>query len=119
MFVPLCVPRVRPSLKAAANIEIEGTEISASTLHNTFDLDAEGTSKLDFSKPAMDKVAAVLNMQTLLLDEAPVRLCVCARRQAWLPVSWEVVRGRGGLACAGQHDGCRCIGEDQRRPVRR
>ena len=79
MFVPLCVPRARSSLKAAANIEIEGTEISASTLHNTFDLDAEGTSKLDFSKPAMDKVAAVLNMKTLLLDEAPVRLCPCAR----------------------------------------
>ena len=65
---------VRPSLQAAANIEIEGTDISASTLHNTFDIDAEGKPNLDFSKPTLDMVAAVLNMKVLFLDEVPVRL---------------------------------------------
>ena len=70
------------SFQAAANIEIEGTEISASTLHNTFDFDAECTSKLDFTKPGLDKVSAVLNMKVLFLDEAAVPLCVRARKRA-------------------------------------
>ena len=46
----MCVS-VQPHLKAAANIEIDGTEVSASTLHNTFDFDAECISQLDFTKP--------------------------------------------------------------------
>ena len=72
------VPCVWHCPQAAANIEIEGTDISASTLHNAFDL-AEGKSNLDFSKPALDKVAAVLNMKVLFLDEAAVRLCMSSR----------------------------------------
>ena len=79
MFDFVFVSCVRPSLQAAANIEIEGTDISASTLHNTFDIDAEGKPNLDFSKPALDKVAAVLNMKVLFLDEAAVRLCMSSR----------------------------------------
>ena len=66
-------------LQAASNIEIDGTDISASTLHNAFDIDAEGKPNLDFSKPALDKVAAVLNMKVLFLDEAAGPLCMPLR----------------------------------------
>ena len=66
-------------LQAASNIEIDGTDISASTLHNAFDIDAEGKPNLDFSKPALDKVAAVLNMKVLFLDEAAGPLCMSLR----------------------------------------
>ena len=113
------VPCVWHSPQAAANIEIEGTDISASTLHNAFDLDAEGKANLDFSKPALDKVAAVLNMKVLFLDEAAVRFCVSVSasvRGCRCPGRWGV---GGGSARAGQHDGCRGLGEDLRRPFRR
>ena len=46
-----------PTGIAAANIEIEGTNICAATLHNVFDLDSEYKSNLDFSKPSLDKAA--------------------------------------------------------------
>ena len=46
-----------PTGIAAANIEIEGTNICAATLHNVFDLDSEYKSSLDFSKPSLDKAA--------------------------------------------------------------
>ena len=75
----VAVPCVWLSLQAASNIEIDGTDISASTLHNAFDMGAEGKSNLDFSKPALDKVAAVLNMKVLVLDEAAGRLCMSWR----------------------------------------
>ena len=40
-----------PTGIAAANIEIDGTDICAATLHSVFDLDAEYQSNLDFAKP--------------------------------------------------------------------
>ena len=54
---------------AAANIEEPGTSVSASTLHNTFGFDGEYESKLDFSKTTDQKVAELIAMQLLLLDE--------------------------------------------------
>ena len=59
-----------PTGIAAANIEIDGTDICAATLHNEFDLDSECKSNLDFTKPGADKVAAILRMKVLFLDEA-------------------------------------------------
>ena len=62
-----------PTGIAASNIEIDGTEICAATLHNVFGLDSECSSSLDFTKPGVDKVAAILKMKVLLLDEARPR----------------------------------------------
>ena len=39
-----------PTGIAAANIEVEGTDVFASTLHNVFDLDSAYNSNLDFTK---------------------------------------------------------------------
>ena len=61
-----------PTGIAASNIEIDGTSVSACTLHSMFELetDADGTrSNLDFSKPGAEKVGTVLSMEVLLLDE--------------------------------------------------
>ena len=54
-------------------MEIEGTEVSATTLHNLFDFDQDYTSKLDFAKVTHAKVAALIRLQVLLLDE--VSMC--------------------------------------------
>ena len=56
-------------LVAAANIEEPGTLVSASTLHNTFGFDGEYESKLDFSKTTDQKVAELIALQLLLMDE--------------------------------------------------
>ena len=57
-------------LEAAANIEIESTDVCAATLHNVFDLDADYKSNIDFLKPGVDKVRSILDMKVLFLDEA-------------------------------------------------
>ena len=54
---------------AAANIEEPGTIVSASTLHNTFGFDGEYESKLDFSKTTDQKVAELIGLELLLMDE--------------------------------------------------
>ena len=56
-------------LVAAANIEEPGTIVSASTLHNTFGFDGEYETKLDFSKTTDQKVAELIALQLLLIDE--------------------------------------------------
>ena len=48
---------------------MEGTDVGASSLHNMFDFDGAYESKLDFSRPATDKVAALISLQVLFLDE--------------------------------------------------
>ena len=64
-----------PTGIAAANIEIDGTDICAATLHSVFDMDSHYKSNLDFAKPGVDKVAAILNMKVLFIDEAQLRSC--------------------------------------------
>ena len=55
---------------AAANAEIPGTDVSATTIHALFDLDSETfATRLDFSKRTT-KVEAILALDVLLLDEA-------------------------------------------------
>ena len=66
-----------PTGIAASNIELAKTSVSACTLHSMLELesDRDGTrSKLDFSKSGTEKVAALLKLKVLLLDE--VRLGV-------------------------------------------
>ena len=58
-----------PTGIAAANVEIEGTDVGATTIHALFDLDATFQSKLDFARFDNPKVKALLDMQVLLLDE--------------------------------------------------
>jgi len=58
-----------PTGIAAANVEIAGTDVAASTLHSLFDLDVELKTKLDLSKVEHEKVKSLIKMQVLLLDE--------------------------------------------------
>ncbi len=58
-----------PTGIAAANIEVEGTDIAATTVHNLFDFDGDYTTKLDFTKLDQKKVINILEMRILLLDE--------------------------------------------------
>ena len=54
---------------AASNIEIEKTDVSATTLHNMFELDGDYLTKLDFGKTTSPKVAELIAMEVLLIDE--------------------------------------------------
>ena len=60
-----------PTGIAAANIEIEKTGVTATTIHNMFEFDGEYKSRLDFAKLTNAKVADLITMEVLLLDEAP------------------------------------------------
>ena len=50
-------------------MEVEGTDVTASTLHALLELDAELQTKLDLAKLDHAKVNALLKLQVLLLDE--------------------------------------------------
>ena len=63
------VKAAAPTGIAAANIEIEGTDVTAQTVHSMFDLDTAYQSKLDFAKLTHAKVAALMALKVLLLDE--------------------------------------------------
>ena len=75
-----------PTGIAAANIEIDGTDICAATLHSVFDLDGKYESKLDFTKPT-DKVAAILKMKAAFVCASSRRV---ARRQFRLRVYYPM-----------------------------
>ena len=62
---------------AAANIEIEKTAVTATTIHNMFEFDGEYKSRLDFAKLTNAKVADLITMEVLLLDEAPPPAVYC------------------------------------------
>jgi len=66
-----------PTGIAAANIEIDGTDICAATLRSVFDVDGAYKSKLDFTKPGADKVAAILKMKALGIS------CECVCLACW------------------------------------
>ena len=81
-----------PTGIAAANIEIEGTDICAATLHSVFDLDGKYESKLDFSKPGIDKVAAIMKMKVaafVCVSSRPVmcRCCSASDEPLWYSVA--------------------------------
>ena len=67
-----------PTGIAAANIDIEGTDICAATLHSVFDLDGAYKSKLDFTKPGAEKVAAILKMKATFVCVKLLLCCVQA-----------------------------------------
>ena len=50
-------------------MEIDGTDVSASTIHAMLDLDTDLKSKLDFAKQSDDKVAALMALEVLFVDE--------------------------------------------------
>ena len=55
---------------AAANTEVEGTDVTASTLHAPLKLDAELKTELHLAKLDLAKVQALRKLQVLLLGEA-------------------------------------------------
>ena len=63
---------VAPTGIAAANIGIDGCDVSACTLHYAFDLDASTKSKLDFAKLSNTKVAEIMTLDVLFMDEVGV-----------------------------------------------
>ena len=62
-----------PTGIAAANIEVENTDIGATTIHALFEFDADYQTKLDFTKTDHKKVAQLVEMSILLLDEVSMR----------------------------------------------
>ena len=58
-----------PTGIAAANIELEGTPIAASTVHSFFDFNTSYQSNLDLGQTTNAKVDCLLNLEVLLLDE--------------------------------------------------
>ncbi len=65
----LKVTAAAPTGIAAANIDLPGTSVSATTIHNLFEMDGEWHSGLDYAKMENRKVAALMAMDVLLLDE--------------------------------------------------
>ncbi len=53
----------------ASNIEVENTDIIASTIHNAFDFDADLKTKLDLSSMENKKVKKLHETDLLCLDE--------------------------------------------------
>ena len=95
-----------PTGIAAANVEIEGTNVSAATIHTLFDLDTEFKSKLDFAQLSNTRVADLMALDVLLLDEAPI-LNIFKKRSnhdtRTLPRGFD--------------DGCRLLGDHRRAAV--
>ena len=58
-----------PTGIAAANVEIPGTEVNAITIHNLLDLDGDLQTKLDFAKLGHPKVARLMSLEVLFIDE--------------------------------------------------
>ena len=46
-----------------------GTDVQATTIHALLDLDCELKTKLDFAKPGHPKVAALMALEVLFIDE--------------------------------------------------
>ena len=58
-----------PTGIAATNVEIEGTDVAATTIHAMLDLDCELKTKLDFAKLGHPKVQSLMSIDVLFLDE--------------------------------------------------
>jgi len=58
-----------PTGIAASNVEIEGTDVKATTMHAMFDLDTDFVTKLDFAKMDNKKVKDLMELEVFLLDE--------------------------------------------------
>ena len=68
-----------PTGIAAANIEIENTDIASSTIHALFEFDGDYISKLDFTKIDNKKVVELLELNLLLLDEVSMMTYLLSR----------------------------------------
>ena len=58
-----------PTGIAATNVEIEGTDVAATTIHAMLDLDCDLKCKLDFAKLGHPKVQSLMSLEVLFLDE--------------------------------------------------
>ena len=59
-----------PTGIAAANVEIEGTDVAAQTIHALLDLDYELQCKIDFAKLGNPKTSALMSLDVMFIDEA-------------------------------------------------
>ena len=62
------VKAAAPTGIAAANIEIERTNVRATTIHQLFEFDNEFKTQIDFTRQ-VQSVVELLNLDALLLDE--------------------------------------------------
>ena len=62
------VKAAAPTGIAATNIEIERTNVRATTIHQLFEFDNEFKTKIDFTRQ-VQSVVELLNLDVLLLDE--------------------------------------------------
>ena len=60
-------------------MEIPGTDVSAITIHNLLDLDGDLQTKLDFAKLGHPKVAALMSLEVLFIDEVSMIDIYCCR----------------------------------------
>ena len=65
--------------------------MSATTLHQMFEFDSDTVSKLDFAKVTHAKVAALIQMQVLLLDEVSLSSMLLPRFAAQRAMFKKVV----------------------------
>ena len=63
--------------KAAANIDVEGTEIGATTVHGLCEFDADYQTKVDFTKLENKKEINLIEMQVLMFDEVSMLDTLC------------------------------------------
>ncbi len=73
-------PKKGNATEAAANIDVEGTEIGATTIHGLFEFDADYQTKLDFAKLENKKVINLIEMQVLMFDEVSMLDTLCWQR---------------------------------------
>ena len=77
-----------------ADYTLVGTDVTATTLHALLELDGELKTKLDLAKLDHAKVAALMEIQVLLLDEVSM-LDIDARLQS--AAFYRLLIIRGGL----------------------
>ena len=54
---------------AAANVEIDGTDVAATTIHELFQMDGDFQTSLDLAQLSHSKVKTLVELEVLLLDE--------------------------------------------------
>ena len=69
-------PRCLESVPVNRNIEIIGTDVRATTIHNLFQFEGEYSTKLDLTKTT-PQVLELLNLEVLALDEVSMMDDAC------------------------------------------
>ena len=73
-----------PTGIAAANVGIDGTDVTATTVHAMLDLDCELETELDITKLGHPKVQALMPLEVLLIDEVNLLDTICWKSMSTL-----------------------------------